>query len=451
MNATATVNPGAAATEQLKAKLKATWMAGDYDRFSRYMEKGARAFYSRLGIEPGANLLDVACGAGQLALIAARAGAHVTGCDIATNWLELARTRAEAEDLPIAFEEGDAEALPYANDEFDAVVSVVGAMFAPRPDLVAAEMTRVCRPGGIVAMANWTAEGFVGQMLKTIARYIAPSGMPSPLLWGDEDTVRQRLGSGMADIRCCPRLYRFEYPFGPEAVVEFFCENYGPMVRAVAALDSEGQSQLKRELTALWSIHNQASGYRTEVDAEYLEVIATRAGRPEKVPVRKTPQSSRRATLLADRLEQGAAQLAAFAETMTDAEWRKPVSSNDARTLGTIVHHVASMYPIEIDVARAAAGGKPIVDVTWDLVAQINANHAQEHAGETKTEALNLLRRNSHEAAEVIRSFTDEQLDTAVPFSLSYGAPMTTQFVLEDHAVRHSWHHLARIRKAVGR
>jgi len=450
MNATATVNPGAAATEQLKAKLKTTWMTGDYDRFSRFMEQGARAFFCRLGIEPGTSLLDVGTGSGQLALIAARAGVHVTGCDIATNWLELARTRAQAENLPIVFEEGDAESLPYANGEFDNVASIFGAMFAPRPELVAAEMTRVCRPGGMVAMANWTAAGFVGQMLKTIARYIAPAGMPSPLLWGDEDTVRERFTEGMAEVRCSRRLYRFEYPFGPEAVVEFFRANYGPMNRAFAALDAQGQDKLRRDLIALWSVHNQASGNNTQIDAEYLEVIATRAGRPEVVSVLTKP-ASRRAASLADRLQQGAAELAAFAETLTDAEWRKPSSPTDARTLGVIVHHVASMYPIEIDVARAAASGKPIVDVTWDLVAQINASHAQEHATAGRTEALDLLRRNSKEAAQAVRAFTDEQLDTAVPFSLSYGAPMTTQFVLEDHAVRHSWHHLARIRKAVGR
>ena len=451
MNATATATSHAGAIEQLKSKLKTTWMAGDYDRFSRFMEKGARAFFCRLGIEPGTRLLDVACGSGQLALIAARAGARATGCDIATNWLELARTRAEAEDLAITFEEGDAEALPYEDGAFDAVVSLIGAMFASSPERVAAEMTRVCRPGGIIAMANWTAAGFVGQMFQAIARYIAPPGMPSPLLWGDEEIVRARLSEGLAELRCSRRLYRFEYPFGPEAVVEFFRANYGPMTRAFAALDADGQSQLRRELTALWSVHNQANGNRTEVDAEYLEVIGTRAGRPERVSAQRGGQGNHRASLLADRLEQGAAQLAAFAESLTEQEWRQPVSSADSRTLGVVVHHVGSIYPVEIDVARAVATGNPVLDVTWDAVGQLNARHAQEHAGAGKAETLDLLKRNSHAAAEAVRGFTDEQLDTAAPFALSYGAPVTAQFVLEDHAVRHSWHHLARIRKAVGR
>src|SRR5215471_5609264 len=172
--------------EQLKTRLKTTWMTGDYDAFSRYLEKSAEEFFQRLGIPRGALLLDVACGAGQLALIAARSDAYVVGCDIAVNWLRRARTRAAAEGLAIIFEEGDAEALPYADGQFDVVVSLFGAMFAPRPDLVAAELTRVCRPGGIIAMANWTSDGFAGQMFKIIAKHIAPSEMPAPVLWGDE-------------------------------------------------------------------------------------------------------------------------------------------------------------------------------------------------------------------------------------------------------------------------
>lgn len=263
--------------DELKVRLQATWMTGDYDVFARYMEKDAVKFYNRLGIAPGSRLLDVGCGAGQLALIAARAGARVTGCDIATNWLEAARDRAAAEGLNITFDEGDAEALPYDDGQFDVVTSLVGAMFAPRPDLVAAELTRVCRPGGMIAMANWTPGGFVGQMFKAISSYIAPPGMPSPVLWGDESIVRQRLNAGIADVRCVHRLYRFDYPFSPDDVVEFFRANYGPMTRAFAALDEDRQHGLRRDLVRLWSTNNMADGNRTQVDAEYLEVVATRA------------------------------------------------------------------------------------------------------------------------------------------------------------------------------
>lgn len=262
--------------DELKTRLRDTWMTGDYGRFSRYMERDAEAFYRRLPIKPGAQLLDVGCGAGQLSLIAARAGARVTGCDIASNWLVQARRSAAAEGLSVVFEEGDAEALPYGNGTFDAVASLIGAMFAPRPERVAAELTRVCRPGGVIAMANWTGPGFVGQMFKTIAKHIAPSGMPSPVLWGDEPTVRERLGSGVATLECSIHLYELSYPFSPADVVEFFRANYGPMTRAFASIGEEVQRQLRDELTGLWSRHNRATDGTTRVDAEYLQVVAVR-------------------------------------------------------------------------------------------------------------------------------------------------------------------------------
>ncbi len=273
---TALETPMVTELEQLKDRLKTTWMTGNYDLFSRFMEKGAKSFFDRLGIARGARLLDVGCGAGQLALIAARAGAKVTGCDIATNWIEIARARATSEGLNIAFHEGDAESLPYERHQFDAVVSLIGAMFAPRPELVASELVRVCRSGGTIAMANWTPGGFVGQMFKTIAKHIAPSGMPSPLLWGDEVAVCDRFQYGISDLKLTRRLYRFEYPFAPHSVVDFFRLNYGPVTRAFASLDPVGQEDLRRELIALWSAHNQAEDLTTRVDAEYLEVIATR-------------------------------------------------------------------------------------------------------------------------------------------------------------------------------
>src|SRR3954447_610082 len=161
--------------------------------------------------------------------------------------------------------------------------------------------------------------------------------------------------------------------------------------------------------------------------------------------------ASRRGESLAARIEEGAARLVAFAEGISDAEWNKPVSTTDQRSVGIIVHHVASMYPIEIDLARAVASGTSVSDVTWEAVAQLNAKHAGDNAQVSKSAALELLRQNSSEAAAAVRAFTDQELDTAAPFSLSSDAPMTAQFVIEDHAMRHSWHHLAAIRKALGR
>jgi SAM-dependent methyltransferase len=440
----------------LKVRLKATWMTGDYDVFSRFMEKDAVQFFQRLGVKPGTKLLDVGCGSGQLALIAARAGAQVTGCDIATNWLEKARARAAEEGLNVTFEEGDAESLPYEDAQFDTVISLIGAMFAPRPDLVAAELKRVCRPGGVIAMANWTPGGFVGQMFKTISKHIAPPGMPSPVLWGDEETVRDRLREGIADLKLTRRMYHFEYPFPPDEVVAFYRANYGPMSKAFAVLDVNDQEKLRNDLTGLWSAHNKAAGDLTKVDAEYLEVIAVRSSSTRDLPKTSSAHKiessmNRRAGLLADRIEEGATGLAAFAEGLSDADWRVPTSPTDNRSVGVIVHHVASLYPIEIDVARTIASGKAVTDVTWEVVADMNAKHAREHANVTKAAALELLRRNSREAAEAVRAFTDEELDQAAPFSLSFGAPVTAQFVIEDHALRHSWHHLARIRTALGR
>jgi hypothetical protein len=167
--------------------------------------------------------------------------------------------------------------------------------------------------------------------------------------------------------------------------------------------------------------------------------------------IQARPKASRRAELLAARIEEGAAGLAAFAEGLSEAEWRTPVSGSDRRTVGVIVHHVASVYPIEVDVARAIGSGQALNDVTWDAIADMNAKHAQDQGSATKAATLELLRKNSREAAAAVREFTDEQLDQAAPFGLSFGAPVTAQFVIEDHALRHSWHHLARIRKAVGR
>lgn len=458
MNTRAAVSPAISDIDQLKTRLKATWMTGDYDIFSRYMEPDAHLFFRRIKAEPGQSFLDVGCGAGQLALIAARNGAQVTGCDIATNWLERARERASRERLNIAFEEGDAEALPYADAQFDVVASLVGAMFAPRPHDVAAEMTRVCKPGGKIAMANWTQHGFVGQMFKIVSKYTPSTGIPSPVLWGDEAHVRERFRTGILDMRCTLRFYQFEYPFPPEVVVDFFRENYGPVSRAFASLSHEGQAQLKAELVALWRSHNRAEGRGTLVDAEYLEVIAFRGDRSGDTSnvrsiSRKGEAVNRRAELLADRIEEGAARLADFAGGLSDPEWSTPVieGGKQGRTVGVIVHHVASVYPIEVDLARAVAAGNAVTHVTWEAISELNAKHAAEHVTITKAEALELLRRNSEEAAAAVRQFTDAELDRAAPFSPSFGAPVTAQFVLEDHAVRHSWHHLARLRKVVAR
>ena len=264
--------------DALKARLKSTWTAGNYDYFSRYMESSAVQFLDRLDVPAGSSVLDVACGSGQLGLIVARRGLQVWGCDIAANSIAAARGRAQAEGLDAQFDEGDAEALPYPDARFDLVASIFGAMFAPRPSLVVKELLRVCRPGGRIAMANWTKEGFIGQMFRAITKFIAPQGMPSPVLWGDEATVRERFGSDVSALRLTRVNYRFDYPFPPAGVVEFFREHYGPTTRAFEVVSETDRQALRDELVSLWDANNLASEpNRTMVDSEYLEVVATRA------------------------------------------------------------------------------------------------------------------------------------------------------------------------------
>ncbi len=262
----------------LKVRLKGTWEAGDYGIFAQYLEKGAIEFFERLNISPGTKLLDVGCGAGQLVLPAARKGIHVNGIDLAQNLVEQAQRRAHAESLNVKVEQGDAEDLPNSDASFDIVMSLIGSMFAPRPDLVASEMIRVCKPGGKVIMGNWTPEGHVGQMFKVIGKHVPPSPlMPSPLLWGNEEVCRQRLSSGTKDLTITRYLYPMEYPFSPGEVVDFFIKYYGPTNKAFGALDEAGKRAFHEDLTALWTKNNTAKDGKTLVLSEYIEVIGTRA------------------------------------------------------------------------------------------------------------------------------------------------------------------------------
>lgn len=264
--------------EALKMKLKATWMAGDYGQISKSGMASAAEFIERLDLQTGEKVLDVACGTGNLSIPAARAGAIVTGVDIAPNLIEQARKRAEAEGVNCQFDEGDAEALPYADGSFDTVISMFGAMFAPRPDKVAEELTRVCRSGGRIVMANWTAVGFAGKMFKLMASYVPPPPMTSPILWGDETVVRERLKEGISDLQFNRRLFRPHFPFSPAEVVEHFRTFFGPTQLAFAALenDKDKQTALRRDLENIHEENNVATDGTTILQLEYLEVIARR-------------------------------------------------------------------------------------------------------------------------------------------------------------------------------
>jgi ubiquinone/menaquinone biosynthesis C-methylase UbiE len=263
--------------QQLKQKMRATWMAGNFGKIAEHSAHAAAEFVERLHIPRGAKVLDVACGTGNTAIPEARGGAKVTGVDIATNLLEQARARAAGEKLDITFQEGDAEQLPYEAAEFDWVVSMFGAMFAPRPEVVARELARVCRPGGTIAMANWTPAGFVGKTFRMTAQHVPPPpGLPAPVLWGDEDVVRERLGKTGCTVTAAKRVVEMEYPFPPTEVVAYFREYFGPTQAAFARLDANAQKALAADLEKLWQENNLAPAGATRILAEYLEVLAVR-------------------------------------------------------------------------------------------------------------------------------------------------------------------------------
>lgn len=263
--------------EVLKSKLRATWIAGDFGVIARSIEEGGREFVERLDLKPGMKVLDVACGTGNLALPAARIGVDVTGVDIAPNLIEQAIAKATTEGLKAKFDVGDAEDMPFEDGEFDVVMTMFGAMFAPRPEVTASELKRVCKSGGLIAMANWTPEAFTGAMFKTNAKHVPPpSGMSPPLQWGMEDLVRERFADGISNLemRRVPIMFHFEMP--PADVVEHFRMYFGPTQKAFESLDAEGQAALRKDLEQLWIENNQATDGTTTVESEYLDVRALR-------------------------------------------------------------------------------------------------------------------------------------------------------------------------------
>jgi ubiquinone/menaquinone biosynthesis C-methylase UbiE len=267
-----------AGLQQLKDRMRSTWMAGDFGRIANYTTKIAEQFVDRLSMQPEMNVLDVACGTGNTALPAARKGAHVTGVDIAPNLLEQARARASAEGLTAKFDEGDAENLPYPEAQYDLVMTMFGAMFAPRPEQVAAELGRVCRPGGRIAMANWTPDGLSGRMFALTARHIPPpEGIPAPVLWGDEGVVRKRLTAIASRIDTARRTIEMEFPFPPREVVQLFRDYFGPTQVAFSRLNPTQQQAYAADLENMWSERNESGSGTTLIRNEYLEVIATRA------------------------------------------------------------------------------------------------------------------------------------------------------------------------------
>lgn len=266
--------------ETIKARHKATWETGDFGEVAKHIMPEAEQFVARLNLRPGARLLDVACGTGNVAVLAARRGCIVSGLDLASNLIAQARQRAAAEGLEIDFTEGDAEALPYPDASFDIVTSMWGVMFAPRPERIVSELRRVVKPGGFIAMANWTPDGFLGKVFGVFARHVPPpAGFPSPLLWGDENIVRARFQGNSDDVRLARRIATMTFPYDANGTVNFFRRYYGPTSRAFEALKPDAQLALFQELAGLHSQFNVSTrAEETSNLADYLEVHVRRNG-----------------------------------------------------------------------------------------------------------------------------------------------------------------------------
>lgn len=265
------------AEEPGTTRARRIWTAGDYDRVAAGFRHEAEDFIARRRLAPGTRLLDAACGSGNLTIPAARTGAHVTGIDIAANLLEQARTWALRESLAIRLDEGTVEAMPYADASFDVVTSMFGTMFAAKPAAVVSELARVTKKGGTVALANWTRSGFVGTMLATHVAFVPPPpGLPSTLLWGEEETLRERFAASDWSLTVTKRMLRFKYPHTPAGTAELFRGTYGPTVRTFEALDEDGRARFSNALRELWTTWAIPGTDGTQVDSEYVEVIATR-------------------------------------------------------------------------------------------------------------------------------------------------------------------------------
>jgi SAM-dependent methyltransferase len=261
--------------DALTARARSVWTSGDFLPIARSFAPGAEDFIARLALRPGESLLDVACGTGNLAIPAARAGARVSGIDIAPNLIAQARLEARTAGCTVAFEVGDAESLPYLEDQFDATVTMFGAMFAYRPERAVAELVRVTRSGGRVAMANWAPESIIGKMVRAHAAVVPPPpGVPSPLEWGKDEVVRVRFGDAVASLVCTRRSLELRFPFPPAAVTEVFATCYGPTVTTLRAAGPPGASRLRDKLTRLFQEHNVATDGTTTVVGEYLDVQA---------------------------------------------------------------------------------------------------------------------------------------------------------------------------------
>ena len=260
----------------LKIRQQAAWSAGNYAVVGTTLQIVGEQLCEALDLKPGSKVLDVAAGNGMVSLAAARRWCMVTSTDYVPALLQSGRARAEAEGHTIEFVEADAEALPFHDGEFDTVVSTFGVMFTPNQDRAASELVRVCKPHGRIGLANWTPEGFIGQVFKTLGKYLPPPpSAKSPALWGTRARLAEMFGAAADEIKAETRYFNFRYR-SPKHFLEVFETYYGPINRAFATLDQQRQTELRNDLHALIVRLNRATDGTMVVPSEYLEVVITR-------------------------------------------------------------------------------------------------------------------------------------------------------------------------------
>lgn len=260
----------------IKANQRAAWESGDYPRVGNTLQTIAERLVEAAEVRAGERVLDVACGQGNAAIAAARRFADATGIDYATNLLAQGVERAAAEHLDVAFTEADAETLPFPPSSFDVTLSTVGVMFAPHQEQAAAELLRVTRPGGRIALANWTPEGMIGQLFKVIGRYAPPpAGVQSPMRWGTVERIEELLGGGADVVAATRRTFDFCYR-SPAHFADWFQRYYGPITRLSASLDDATRERFAGDLAGVAAAFNRADDATVLAASEYLEVVAVR-------------------------------------------------------------------------------------------------------------------------------------------------------------------------------
>ena len=273
------IPPATSATPDLaalKTRQQAAWSSGNYAIVGTTLQIVGEQLCEALDLNSGSTVLDVAAGNGMASLAAARRWCDVTSTDYVPALLEQGRARAAAEGAVIEFREADAENLPFTDDSFDVVLSTFGVMFTPNQDRAAAELLRVCKPKGRIGLANWTPEGFIGQMFKTLGKFLPPpAGAKSPAMWGTRARLNEMFDAGASTIRAESRLFNFRYR-SPQHFLEIFKTYYGPVLKAFAALEPAKQQQLHDDLHALIVRMNRGSGGSMVVPSEYLEVVITK-------------------------------------------------------------------------------------------------------------------------------------------------------------------------------